>query len=230
MGGSAFAVRRLARLSTVLLEPQHSNGALVIYHHGRGEVARAIKDKPKGGIAPLLLTHGYTITACDAAGNNWGNQAGLDEYDKLTRDLAGNFDCLLILAQSMGGISGLLSAIDGRTPKLAGWYGIAPAVNLAACNSMADLRPSIVAAGAHRDPLLIEASRYPVIRYRAAVSYGDPLVQRAENWDRLGLHLPGKPEASTLDATGDHGDSSHFNAADVLAFYERCDGPTSTLP
>lgn len=209
---------------------------LVIYHHGSNENAQSIKTDAKNGIIAALKSNGYLIAASDAHGNNWGNQAAIDDYVKLYGFVESSCvsNKVLFLCQSMGGLSGLLSLVDGRIPNVKGWYGIYPCTNLTnnyaqpgltsginSAYSISGGNPYATATAGH-DPNLISASSFPNIRYRASASYSDTLVPRAGNWDLMATILSGKLEASTLDATGDHGHVSHFSAADVVDFFSRC--------
>jgi hypothetical protein len=223
-----------------LLAPHKITSAcpLVIYHHGSNETERSIVNfvDGKSTIVPALQSAGYIVAASNAHGNNWGNQASLDDYANLYGFLEGQqiSDKVLFLAQSMGGLSALLSIVEGRISNVKGFYGIYPCTNLAnnyaqgalvgginAAYSISGGNPYATATAGH-DPNLIDAGDFPNIRYRASASYSDTLVPRADNWDLMATKLSGKLEASTLDATGDHGNSSHFNSTDVLDFYSRC--------
>ena len=115
----------------ILVPPNYTQYA-VIYHHGVGETyASLTTDTRKTGVINRLTDDGYIVASSSAAGDNWGNQAGIDAYEALRSYLVTNYapSKFVLFSQSMGGCTGLLMASNGFTG-LAGWFGIYPVCSL----------------------------------------------------------------------------------------------------
>lgn len=214
---------------------------LVIYHHGVGENQTGWTQGDnlrKAGIRDALISQGYILAASNAGGNNWGNPASVQAYLALYAYCLRNYritnqgEDVVFLSQSMGGMSGLNCLADQRFP-CRGWYGIYPVCNL---QSSYTLNFSGQINGAYGcdsstyatktagyDPNLKPSSAYPIVPMRFVASYGDTVVPRVDHTDSLqGFLGPLMPEADIVDATGDHGDPSHFLPQDVVDFFGRC--------
>lgn len=190
--------------------------AVVIYHHGASETAVSVfTDLQKRPLITALLSSGYAVAADDAHGDNWGNDASTADYDRLAVDLAERIqvDHVLVLAQSMGGLSGLRSL--SRTPNVAAWAGIYPVVNLTTTARSARFAASVKAAYGRTPPPeanpLSADVRVPLLAWASAE---DTWVPKAENADRL------RGNVTVVTATGEHGDGSHFDAERLVAFYK----------
>lgn len=213
---------------------------LIIYHHG---VSGTYADNPSapyvGPMIDLVLQRGYIVAGSSAAGDNWGNSAGMQTYVSLYAKAVETYRIKKVLAWSgsMGGMSGLLTLIDGRIPYV-GWYGTYPvcslssmfAANAGAYASSIRAAYGIAADGsdyaaktAGHDPLLYAASAYPRVGMRFIASYGDTVVSRAANSDALSTLLSQWcPEYTVVNATGNHGDPSHYLDTDFADFFDRC--------
>lgn len=204
----------------ILLRPAEANGRLVVYHHGSGERERALlTDRLKADVVRALLVAGYSIAASDARGNNWGSAAAVGDYRALVEALP-DFAAPVHFAQSMGGLTGLLSI--GQGISAAGWFGIYPVCNLAdmAAGPYAE---AITDAGAVDNPLDLESFAFAGLPMRFYASPEDTVVAKAENTDAMvALVASVAAEAEVVECRGDHGDPSHFQPDDVLAFVGRC--------
>jgi pimeloyl-ACP methyl ester carboxylesterase len=211
---------------------------LVIYCHGAGETSLdAFTNTNEVVVTSALVAAGYIVASSNGGGPNlWGNQTTQDAYAALYTYLAARYNItkVLFVGQSMGGLVSLNLIAAGTVPLVAGWYGIYPAANLASMYSGAFTAQietaygfsggaNYAAATSGYDPVLEAAAAYAGIRYRMSASAGDTVVPKATNTDAFVALINGTvPESSILTASGDHGDSSAFNAADVLSFFSRC--------
>lgn len=205
----------------IIIRPATPNDLLVVYHHGSGETERGLLVDPlKAELVTRLISAGYTLAASNAKGNNWGNQPAVDDYLALTATLAREFGPPVHLSQSMGGLTGLLTISQGAPT--AGWCGIYPVCDLA---SMAGSKydDAITAAGATQNPVDLDPSVFAGLPMRFYASPEDTVVLKAANSDRMAeLVAPMAAEADVVECRGDHGDPSHFQPDDVLAFVGRC--------
>jgi hypothetical protein len=230
IGGQAATILTADGLNPTLPAP------LVIYHHGAGEDQDALlTDALKAGIVSAMLDAGFIVAGSNAHGNNWGNQNSLDDYSALYTYISANFNisAVIHLSQSMGGISGLLCTAAG-SPVPAAWVGIYPACSLSAAFGAnagifaADIRAAYgiasdgsdyAAKTAGHDPLLIAASTFAGRRLRFYASTGDTVIPRASHSDPMAVHVSGTAaEATVISCTGNHGDPSHFQPANLLFF------------
>jgi hypothetical protein len=200
---------------------------VVMYHHGSSELAASlVTEWRKSKLIRRLLVDGYMLCASDAHGNNWGNQAAVEDYNALYRYLDANYTVgkVVNLGQSMGGLTSLLTLTNGAWPKLVGWIGIYPVCSLRAIYDLGTLAPAIrtaygiaadgsdyAAKTAGHDPALLLASAYDYHRLVSWASSGDTLVPKSTNTDALATLVSGHASMMAVYAvTGDHGDPSHF--------------------
>lgn len=210
---------------------------LILYHHGSGATELALMESlitTKEACVKALLDAGYIIAASNAYGNNWGNDNGIAAYNELYAYMAATYNITRVCAwsQSMGGLSGLNGVLDGTIP-YKGWLGSYPVCNLwwmytKGWNLVIDAAygingtPYAVATAGH-DPVLHAANTYNGLRMRFYASAGDVSVSKADNSDQMATLVTGHAtECDVVVCTGTHGDPSHFQAADYLAFFDRC--------
>jgi hypothetical protein len=215
------------------------NGTLVVYHHGVGENEDAwLADTLKDTVRDALLADGYILAGSNAHDENWGNAASVADYNALYADAAARFTLtkVMFLSQSMGGLSGLNCVVDSTIP-VAGWAGIYPVCSLAdmfannagayaaairAAYGIAADGSDYAAKTAGCDPLLVAATEY-TIPMRFYASAADTVVGKTANSDAMSAHVADNtPEESVVVCSGDHGDPSHFQPSDLIAFFERC--------
>lgn len=212
---------------------------LVIYHHGVGEDQTAITtDTLKLDVIDRLLRYGYIVCASNNGGDNWGNDASLTATTNLYNYMTANYNIsrVVFLSQSAGGPSGLLS-LGGAIP-VKGWLGIYPVCNLAnmfggnaglfapnirAAYGIAPDGSDYAAKTAGHDPVLVAAATFDNIRMRFYASASDMTVTKADNSDQMATLVTGHAtEHEVVVCTGIHGDPSHFQTCDVVAFFNRC--------
>ena len=212
---------------------------VILYHHGVGGNEDApFRDTNLRATTLALLAAGYVVASSDAGNDldnwgNWGNQAAIDSYLSLYKYVHSQITVsgVLVLSQSMGGLTGLLSIAAGDI-SVDGWAGIYPACNLAdmytgVYSGNIDTAYSIsgdyAAKTAGHDPLLLPASSWSGVPMRFYASPSDTVVDSANNSDAFSALVAGDvPESTVVAATGDHGDASHFQNADLIAFFARC--------
>lgn len=219
---------------------------VVLYAHGSGEdEGGLLDDSLKAGVVTGLLTAGYILAGSNERGNNWGTQTAVDDLVALEKYVRDNYNVegVAIWSQSMGGLSGLLCLAQGKFP-VVGWLGTYPVCNLANLYSLgtytSDINTahSITGSGsgtyANRtrglDPALLMGFSWRHVPMRFYASTGDTVVPKANNTDVLAALVAGcARETAVVACSGNHGDTSHFDATDYLAFFERCfDTPVAT--
>lgn len=220
-----------------VLIPDNYVSSAVVYHHGVGEnYTHLTSDSLKADVVARLLSDGYLVASSSAAGDNWGNQAGLDAYAALQTYLVTNYapTKTAIFSQSMGGCSGLLTAATGD---YVAWFGIYPVCSLAnmfgsnAGTYASSIRTAfgIASNGSDYstktsgfDPLLLSASAFDRLPMRFWSSSGDTVVTKAGNSDLMAAHVAAsKAESANIACTGNHGDTSHFDPQGVSDFLAR---------
>lgn len=209
---------------------------LIVYHSGSGEDYQAvITDSLKSAVINALFAAGYYIAGV-SVGDNWGNQDAIDTYNDLHSQIDVDYaiDRTGFLSQSMGGLSGLL-CLAGGTINANAWYGIYPVCDLRNIYDLGAFAGAIRTAygiepggsdynalTAGHDPILKSASEFPLIRYRFTASSSDTSVPKVDNSDDFSALIASRGiEETVVAASGNHGDPSHFNAADVVAFFNR---------
>lgn len=211
---------------------------LIIYHHGVGEDERALlKDRLKGECVKALLKAGYILAGSNAHGNNWGCREALDSYVELYRYLISHYriERTSFWSQSMGGMSGLLALRDKRIPNVIGWLGTYPVTNLKSSYGMKRFAEQIQASfhfsessefGERTtgfDPVQLSPESFKVQRVRIYASTQDTVVPKVDHTDVLARILAkGRREFEVVTCRGEHGDPSHFNPAEYVAFFDRC--------
>lgn len=204
---------------------------LVIFFHGlNGDHDNFIGNNKSRTVAHALLDNSrYILCESNAQGQNFGNDASLDDYfavyDYVTRTY--NIESVFLIGQSMGGIASLLALHDGRFENVKAWVGIAALTNLTEANTQRlkdaygytnDSDYEVVTAG--HDPMLYAASDY-LVAFRAYASYDDPTVQRADNSDLFIALCTLANEAEVVACSGTHISNEHYQPSDVLEFFSR---------
>lgn len=214
---------------------------VILYFHGSGEDQTGLTaDALKFTVRDALLNAGYILAGTNARGNNWGNQASVDDYAALAKYLIDTFNVdpagFAFWSQSMGGLDGLLALAQGKI-KAVGWLGTYPVCNLANLYSLGTYTGAIntaygitgvgIATYGNKtwgnDPALRQGFNWRHVPMRFYASSGDTAVPKANNTDVLAALVAGcTREAVVVACTGNHGDASHFDATSYLAFFARC--------
>jgi hypothetical protein len=206
------------------LAPGKSKG-LAVWFHGQGGTAQTRMNE---AWLNALRVDGWAVASSDFHGNAWGNPEAVKDTDALVRwasEKSGH-SAGLFIAGSMGGLASLNSMAAGvASPNC--WYGIQPVVDQSTVGNVPDSGNQILAAYGGTVPASSNPARnlgkLPAVKYRIVSSPDDTWVPANKNAAVLtaGLKAVGS-EVSTLTVKGEHGDPSHFNSADLLAFATTC--------
>lgn len=228
-------------VDVMILEPASYVGGsvrFIYYHHGSSEDRLSLlTDTLKTGCLNSFLAAGYLLAGL-SSGNDWGNSAALSAYDTVYTYMQGHYTIAgtLIWCQSMGGMSGLLKVSAGSYPDLKGWLGTYPTCNLAdmyAGTLQAAIQSAYNIPGggtyatqtAGHDPVLLSASGFHTFM-RFYASPADTLVNKTNNSDQMHTLVASvATESVVVVCSGDHGDPSHFQPSDYLAFVTRAFAP-----
>lgn len=212
---------------------------VVMYHGGVGETETApTADSLKETVVQALVNAGCLVVAANGyGGDDWGNQTALDDYDAMFDFVSARWDGddVIILSQSMGGISGLSAYANNLYANVRGWAGIYPATNLSAMFAAnaglyaSSIRTAygIAADGSDYstktsgyDPNLYTTSVWSGKAFRFYASSGDTVVGKTNNSDAMHTKVVagGASVSSVVACTGNHGDASHFQPFNLLGF------------
>lgn len=211
---------------------------LVIYHFGMGETSTApMTDTRKTALIEAVRAAGYIVASTSDHGDNCGNSAALADYIELLNYCMDVWKVkrVIHLSQSMGGLSGLLT-VSNRALPVRGWAGIYPVCNLQNFHDnvtfTAAVRTAYGIAGddsdyaaktAGHDPVLLNGSKFGGLRIRFYASPDDVVVPKVNNTDVMKALVAGTTlESDVVVCSGDHGDASHFQSADLISFLDRC--------
>lgn len=215
---------------------------LVIYCHGWGGTELSMTtafSTQANTVLASLLANGYVVatsyqTGPSEAGTGYLSIANLYKY---VRDHYA-VGPVIIMSESFGGVSGLLTIAKRTVPNIVGWLGWYPVTNLAALYAAnptlktgIDAAYNIPAGGTYAvqtagfDPATYAGSDFRGMRMRTYGSTGDTAVNVASNAQSFIAQVaPYAIEAVHVTTSGDHGDPSNFVPSEVLAFVNRCIG------
>lgn len=200
---------------------------LAVWAHGRGGDVNARMDE--GWFDPIIDA-GWVIASGDFRLDAWGNPAALTSL-RATVDIGKERftpPTLMLVGGSMGALTTLnamrLGYVDANC-----WYGTMPAVNLTAVSATLPGAPHDIVDAYGGDPSIdFDPSKgtreLPAIPYHVLASPDDTQVVRADNGDMLAGLLPEGATLTEKAATGEHGDNSHFDPADLAQFAATCAG------
>lgn len=204
---------------------------LVIYHHGAGENHTALlRDKLKADLVKAMLAEGWLLAGADAHGENWGRPEVVADYADLYDHVRATHkvSAVLHLGQSMGGLSSLQTVAARQIPA-AGWAGIYPVCSIENLHGLGRFAKIIEQAHggpgkwAPRDPVGLPPESFKGVPMRFYASYGDTIVPQGPNTDAMAARVKAAAaECEVIECQGDHGHPSHFQSADLIAFFKRC--------
>jgi IPT/TIG domain-containing protein len=229
---------------TVLVPNSYSSSVptpLVIYFHGGGETQTAILTGllDQYGVTSALINAGYIVAGSASTGiYEYGAQPALDDYVDLYNYVVANYNIgtVLFLSQSDGGLAGLNLFTQWTIPNVVAWAGIFPACNLgwgyALPGAPAYIDPTYGITGANGqtytnlttgyDPALKPGLAFRNAYLRFYASPEDTVILKVDNSDVIAAHAASSTlESTVVVCTGDHGDPSCFQPADIVAFYQR---------
>ena len=207
----------------------------VVYLHGYNEVAGTILAGDYGRVEAALLNAGYIVIAMtNTVENCYGNRqctADVAALVTLYRSKLSLESQPYVLADSMGGFT-LLNAIASGAIQPRAAVGWAINTDLAWDFSFGGARRPITAeygistsnpypvATAGYDPMLENNAAYAAIPFTLWASDRDTVVSKSANSDRFAerVNLQGG-SVVVISASGEHLDSSTFDPAAVVAFF-----------
>jgi hypothetical protein len=200
-----------------------SGKKVILYVHGSGEDEDApMTDVLKVPTIRVFLSQGWGIISCYAQGNNWGNPASLADYYTLIAWAATQYTWseIDIFAQSMGGLNGLqLFMHDSQFDKFLGIYPVTNLADMYAGAFKTDIKTAYgivndseyAAKTVGCDPMLLSSSLLAGRKMELVASAGDTTVSKTNNTDAFNTSFGAFASIRVITATGDHGDTSHFN-------------------
>lgn len=219
----------------LLVRPEGRVRGLVVFMHGLDSDQNQIADDEQlETIGGVLVKAGYAIASSNAHGNNLGNPVSVRDQRRVVRDARRHlppFHEIDILAFSMGGLDALLTAASHRMKGLHALALISPAVDqrtFATGQFTGQLRDAfgdpgtsgIATALRHSDPLLQPVRRYRGYRYHFWHSPDDQTVPASQSIAMVKYLATGGIHAPLTPLTGDHGDLSVLDPADVVHLFE----------
>lgn len=216
------------------------NVIVTICAHGSGGNEQTVNTANMSSTRDALLGRGYVVLSAYAHNRAWGNNACLDDYERVYEYAATLWTITDVFyhGQSMGGLILNLMLAQARIPNVRALAMVDGAVHLeAAWNHPAHHDHIRTAYGikadgsdyaaktAGHDPCLLPPTQYEDTWIYMWASYDDTSVPRAEHADVFETHVAGHPDELTVQAvTGGHVSASHYQPDVLLAFYDRSIG------
>ena len=219
----------------LLVRPKGPITGLVVFMHGLDSDQNQIADDSQlETIGGVLVKAGFAIVSSNAHGNNVGNPASVRDQRLAVADARhrlGHVRRVDILAFSMGGLDALLTASSHRIKGLHALALISPAVDqrtfatgpfagqvrAAFGNPKAD---AVSKTLKRSDPLLQPVHTYAGYRYHFWHSPQDQTVPATQSMAMVRYLATGGIHAALTPLTGDHGDLSTLDPADVLHLFQ----------
>jgi hypothetical protein len=191
--------------------------AVAIWLHGQGGDADTRMNEPW---LNALRADGWAVASSDFHGNHWGSRESVSDVAKLTAwaGQKANAPVRLHVAGSMGGLASLNALTHGQDVPC--WYGVMPVLDQSTTARVPEAREQIADVWGESVPAewvpARNLDRLPSgMVMRVVASPSDTWVPA----DRNGLLLQ---RATVKAASGQHGDPSHFDAADLRDFAAGC--------
>lgn len=175
-----------------------------------------------------IRAQGWAVASSDYHGNAWGNPASVQDARELVAwaQEKSRQPVRMFIAASMGAATSLNTLITGVSPTC--WYGANPVVDLTSVGSVKNSAKQIAesyagASAAAGNPALHLAGLPRTTKYRIVASPNDTMVPAVANANALEAYLATNGyQVSSMTASGEHGDPSHFVGADLAAFAAGC--------
>lgn len=200
--------------------------AVAVWFHGQGG---DVDTRMNEDWLNTLRGHGWAVASSDFHGNAWGNQASVETAADLVswaEEQAGA-DVRLLVAGSMGALASLNALADGDVDA-ACWFGTMPVVDLNHIDAVPEAEDQVKdaydgAPPASSNPAARLSELPASTRYFVVSSPDDTWVPAAQHADVLvaGLQAAGAP-VDVAQASGEHGDASHFRSDDLGKFAAGC--------
>lgn len=195
---------------------------VALWFHGRGGDSDTRMNE---AWLNALRGQGWAVASSDFHGDAWGDPDTVADAAKLAdwaSEEAGA-EVRLIVAGSMGGLASL-NALAAGVVSARCWYGVMPVVDLAAADTVPDAADEVDEALEVAVNPADRLDELPTdVRYRVVASPDDTWVQADEHAAVLVAALSrAGADVTELEATGEHGDPSHFQAEDLAEFAASC--------
>jgi hypothetical protein len=210
----------------LLLRPPQPTNRLVLYLHGSGSQADVLEEEQVGPTVQELLRHGFAVAASNGGGPgdngeyNWGSPRSVEDSVKLAQRTG--YKHVYILAQSMGGIGGVL-LIDKLHP--VAWAGIFPVCNLTNLweHEESGLIEAVWGPGAPPKKLSPVTAKdvkgLPVLMFGSPEDTTVPLEENERECQRW--MTKGGAHVKIVETVGEHGDPSNFQPTRLANFFSR---------
>jgi hypothetical protein len=199
---------------------------LIVLYHPSGSDQDFVFDSNFQILAPDLLDAGYLIVCSHAEGENWGNQAGVDDYTDSWRFAIASYNVSVMagISASMGGLCGLTSLSQWQMPGYVTWLGVYPVCSLAdlyAHGFASQINTAFGIGGAHTyadrtagyDPVLRAGISFRGMPVMCIASPDDVTVDWNANSKALQTLIKDSCDFTLVQASGVHGSTDHWNKA-----------------
>ena len=208
----------------------HPRG-LVIYVHGSTDDENTfITHETRVPLTEEIVGAGYEMASSRAGGDAWGNPASVAAYQALADALRTETatPATFILAESMGGVAGLLLVANHGIPDLKGFVGISAVTDLRVFLVRPDERDSVRAAfgggdpPASSNPIQRPPSEFAGVPLRLYASPGDTDVLIAKNTNPFAARLRSVPgtDVTVVPCQGNHGNGSCSRAVAIRTWFD----------
>jgi len=205
-----------------------TNPAVIIYAHGSGVTQDAIDVGLHTDVVAELRKAGYMMVAANLGGENWGNDAGLDKLAAIYDYVNTTYEPSRVMfwGESMGGLVTLKALADARFSAVKGGYFTYPVCSITSMNygGFVSLISTAYPSGfTGESPTDLAGSAFAGKRLRFTHSAADAVVSKTTNTDAMRTIIGSNAiESGLVTTTGEHGNASNFDAADFVAFFDRC--------
>lgn len=197
---------------------------LAIWFHGQGgdEDQRMNDDWLNA-----LREDGWAVASGSTGRTGWGNNYSVDAAADLVEwaEKESGVEVSLLIAGSMGATTSLRLLAETADPPEC-WYGTMPVADLDAVSEVPGSGDQISSAWGTEtqvSPLDIVDEMPTDVRYAVRFSPEDEWVPSDENGEALAAALEARgASVMTSEASGAHGDPSHFDIDDLSAFAASC--------
>lgn len=213
----------------------NKSAPLAIYFHGRGGT---VDDHMTDAWVTALKNDGWMVAGAQMHDDHWGSPNAIQDLRELYASIQSYNPVseVMFIGASMGAM-GAWSGLRKADLPVIGAYMTMPVCDLQNRWDTGGIYPGQIKAAygftddadfpaisAAYNPMTVPLSEFPDIRYRFSASPADTTVTDVAHAIPMQARLNGiaTVENSYRATTGNHGDGSHFNSADILAFARRC--------
>ncbi len=209
----------------VSLSPGGEPEAIVLYLHGMGGGSEDVVSGKMAPMAESLVEAGYAVVASDAGGDGFGNPAGREDHAAAlawARDRLGDAPVVL-LAESMGGLSALPLMAGGELDPVAGMVGISPALTTRGWrqSSLGDEIGAAWRSAPPADPLTLPVEDFRGDAFLFYVAPEDDVTPTSVNAGAFADRVEGIASVTLVACRGGHVDPSCYRPAEVTRWVQQ---------